>query len=206
MAKKGVSDRDELNIASINFSNGYTFGDYDKAINEVKIPKYDEAGKKELISVSKYLQEKLDTTDLAVVKNDGKKTISVNLSLKDVRLDSDYLNGASAPGRSFYNMINFFTDVKQIKNLLADNDDFSVIDANGNTLDADYINELHNLIAQIIDFDPKTNLKYDYDAVYDSDAFETNKNLGGTDVIATRKEGNVSFKFNIDSHGWRGND
>ena len=103
-------------------------------------------------------------------------------------------------------MINFFTDVKQIKNLLADNDDFSVIDANGNTLDADYINELHNLIAQIIDFDPKTNLKYDYDAVYDSDEFETNKNLGGTDVIATSKEGNVSFKFHIDSHGWWGYD
>lgn len=206
MAKNGVSDRDELNIASINFSNGYTFGDYDKAISEVKLPKYDESGKKELISVSKYLQEKLDTTDLAVVKNDGKKTISVNLSLKDVRLDSDYLNGASAPGRSFYNMINFFTDVKQIKNLLADNDDFSVIDANGNTLDADYINELHNLIAQIIDFDPKTNLKYDYDAVYDSEVFYTDKNLGGTDVIATSKEGNVSFKFHIDSHGWWGYD
>ena len=206
MAKNGVSDRDELNIASITFSNNCTFGDYDKAIDEVKLPKYDESGKKELISVSKYLQEKLDTTDLAVVKNDRNKTITVNFALKDVRLDSDYLNGASAPGRSFYNMMNFFTDVKQIKNLLADNEDFSVIDINGNTLDASYIKELHDLIAQIIDFDPTTNLKYDYDAVYDSAAFEANKNLGGTDVIATSKEGNVTFKFHIDSHGWWGYD
>ena len=205
MAQTGVSDRDELNIASITFSNNCTFGDYDKAINEVKLPKY-ENGKKELIPVSQYLQEKLDTEDLAVVKNDRNKTITVNLPLKDVRLDSDYLNGASAPGRSFYNMMNFFTDVKQIKNLLADNADFSVIDVNGNTLDANYINELHDLIAQIIDFDPKTNLKYDYDAVYNSTAFEANKNLGGTDVIATSKEGNVSFKFHIDSHGWWGYD
>lgn len=206
MAQNGVSDRDELNIASITFTNNCTFGNYDKAINEVKLPKYEENGKKELIPVSQYLQEKLDTTDLAVVKNDRNKTITVNLPLKDVRLDSDYLNGKSEAGRSFYNMMNFFTDVKQIKNLLADNEDFSVIDINGNTLDANYVNELHDLIAQIIDFDPKTNLKYDYDAVYDSEVFNTNKNLGGTDVIATSKEGNVSFKFHIDSHGWWGYD
>ena len=56
-------------------------------------------------------------------------------------------------------MVNFFTDVKQIKQLLKDNSGYSVIDSQGNQLDADYIDELHGLIAQIIDFEHKYKFK-----------------------------------------------
>ena len=45
MLTQGVSDRDELNIASISFRNDLNaFGDYDKAIHEVVIPRYEKDG------------------------------------------------------------------------------------------------------------------------------------------------------------------
>lgn len=178
---------------------------YEEAIKEVTNPKWDN-GQKTDVPVSNDLKAKLDTSNLSALKNEKAKTLTVDIQLKNTYLASKYLNGKSPAGESYYNMVNFFTDVKQIKQLLKDNSGYSVIDSQGNQLDAGYIDELHGLIAQIIDFDTSTNLKYDKDSIFNSKAFQTHKELGGTDVIATSREGHVSLKFHIDSHGWWGYD
>ena len=179
---------------------------YKKAIEEVKVPKYAKDGSKIDQGVSEYLKAKLDTKDLSATKEESKKLLTVDVQLKDVNLTSDYINGKSPAGISYYNMMNFFTNVKQVKQLLDANPEYQVKDSKGNVVDASYVDELLGLLQQINDFDPTTNLQYDYDSVYNSDAFASETTRGGTDVIATSKEGNVSFKFHIDSHGWWGYD
>ena len=179
---------------------------YEKAIEEVKVPKYAKDGSKIDQGVSEYLKAKLDTKDLSATKEESKKLLTVDVQLKDVNLTSDYITGKSPAGISYYNMMNFFTNVKQVKQLLDANPGYQVKDSKGNVVDASYVDELLGLLQQINDFDPTTNLQYDYDSVYDSDAFASETTRGGTDVIATSKEGNVSFKFHIDSHGWWGYD
>ena len=179
---------------------------YEKAIAEVKVPKYAKDGSKIDQGVSEYLRAKLDTKDLSATKEESKKLLTVDVQLKDVNLTSDYINGKSPAGISYYNMMNFFTNVKQVKQLLDANPGYQVKDSKGNVVDASYVDELLGLLQQINDFDPTTNLQYDYDSVYNSDAFTSETTRGGTDVIATSKEGNVSFKFHIDSHGWWGYD
>lgn len=182
-------------------------GNYQQAISEVTFPKYEQDGSKTDVHVSDLLKEHLDTTNLKGVIDKTKQTITVNeIQLKDVYLSSNYINGASEPGISFYNMVNYFTDVKQIKQMLEANPGYEVIDSQGNQVNSAYIDELLGLIEQIITFDTSTNLVYDYDSVYDSKVFSENTLVGGTDVIATSKEGNVTFKFHIDSHGWWGYD
>ena len=179
---------------------------YEKAIAEVKVPKYAKDGSKIDQGVSEYLRAKLDTKDLSATKEESKKLLTVDVQLKDVNLTSDYINGKSPAGISYYNMMNFFTNVKQVKQLLDANPGYQVKDSKGNVVDASYVDELLGLLQQINDFDPTTNLQYDYDSVYNSDAFTSETTRGGTDVIATSKEGNVSFKFHIESHGWWGYD
>lgn len=179
---------------------------YDQAISEVTNPKWDD-GVKTDVPVSADLKAKLDTTDLSAKVDAEAKTITLEIQLKDVYLSSDYLNGKSAAGESYYNMVNFFTDVKQVQQLLNDGrEDYTVIDNTGASVDKAYVDELHGLIDQIIQFDTSANLKYDRESIFDTDTFKADERVGGTDVIATSKEGNVSFKFHIDSHGWWGYD
>lgn len=103
-------------------------------------------------------------------------------------------------------MLNFYTDVKQVKQLLDDNAGYSVIDSKGNNVDAAYVEELLGLLDQINDMDPETNIQYDMKSVFDTKEFASDTSRGGTDVIATSKDGNVSFEFHIDSHGYWGYD
>lgn len=179
---------------------------YDKAINEVIIPRYEKDGTKTNQKVSELLKAHLNTKDLMATKDSKEKALTVDIQLKDVYLNSEYLNGKSEAGMSYYNMLNFYTNVKQVKQLLDANPGYSVIDSQRNKLDKVYIDELLGLLDQINDMDPKTNLKYDMDSVYDSKVFNQETTRGGTDVIATSQEGNVSLKFHIDSHGWWGYD
>lgn len=179
---------------------------YDKAINEVIIPRYEKDGTKTNQKVSELLKAHLNTKDLMATKDSKEKALTVDIQLKDVYLNSEYLNGKSEAGMSYYNMLNFYTNVKQVKQLLDANPGYSVIDSQKNKLDKVYIDELLGLLDQINDMDPKTNLKYDMDSVYDSKVFNQETTRGGTDVIATSQEGNVSLKFHIDSHGWWGYD
>lgn len=182
-------------------------GNYEQAVNEIIIPRYEANGEKVEQKVSDTLKSKLDTTNVIAEKDDTNKTLLLkDVQLKDVYLASDYLNGASESGRSYYNMMNFYTDVKQVKQLLDVNPEYTVTDSQGNVVDLAYVEELLGLLDQINDFDPHTNLKYNYDSVYDSPVFAQNEKLGGTDVIATSKEGNVSFTFHIDAHGYWGYD
>ena len=64
----------------------------------------------------------------------------------------------------------------------------SIIDSKGNKVDAAYVNELVGLLKQINDFDPTTDLQYDWDSAYDTDAFKNETTRGATDVIATSKK------------------
>ena len=179
---------------------------YEKAIAEVKVPKYAKDGSKIDQDVSEYLRAKLDTKDLSATKEESKKLLTVDVQLKDVNLTSDYINGKSPAGISCYNMMNFFTNVKQVKQLLDANPEYQVKDSKGNVVDASYVDELLGLLQQINDFDPTTDLQYDWDSAYDTDAFKNETTRGATDVIAKSKEGNVTLRFHIDSHGWWGYD
>lgn len=188
-------------------ANNEVTASYSDAVSSIVIPRYEADGSKVDQRVSDTLKSYLDTSDLVAQRDSGANTLTLsNLQLKDVYLDSDYLNGKAGAGRSYFNMLNFYTDVKQVKQLLVANPGYSVIDSLGNTVDEAYIDELLGLLDQINDFDPSTNLKYNYGSVFDAQEFAANPKLGGTDVIATSKEGNVSFKFHIDSHGYWGYD
>ena len=179
---------------------------YQKAIQEVIIPRYEADGSKTEQHVSSYLMKHLDNSNLTAKKDTTNKLLEVDVQLKDVYLDSQYLNGVSEAGMGYYKMLNYYTSVKQVKQLLDNNPDYQVKDNKGNILSVSYIDELLGLLDQINDIDPTTNLKYDNRSTYDSDYFKTHTNVGGTDVIATSKEGNVSLEFHIDSHGWWGYD
>lgn len=167
---------------------------YDKAISSVIIPRYEADGSKTEQKVSEYLKAHLDTTDLTATVDKSNQTLTVAVQLKDVYLASDYLNGKSAAGESYYNMMNYYTDVLQIQQLLEKYTGYDVVDNKGNKVNSAYIDEFAGLLKQINNFDPTTNLKYDY----------TKNN--GSDVIATSKDGNVTLTFHIDSHGWWGYD
>lgn len=183
-----------LEFASQKTNTATDTASYDKAISSVIIPRYEADGSKTEQKVSEYLKAHLDTTDLTATVDESNKTLTVDVQLKDVYLASDYLNGKSAAGESYYNMMNYYTDVLQIQQLLDTYPQYTVVDNKGNEVNSAYIDELAGLLKQINDFDPTTNLKYDY----------TKSN--GSDVIATSKEGNVTLTFHIDSHGWWGYD
>ncbi|WP_028042134.1 MBL fold metallo-hydrolase [Candidatus Stoquefichus massiliensis] len=180
---------------------------YEEAINSIEIPRYEADGSYKQQKVSKYLKAHLDTKDLTAIKDDVEKTLTVDLQIKDVYLASDYLNGVSLAGRSYYNMLNYYTSILQIDQLLKQNQGYTVIDKNGDNIDADYISQLLDLLNQINAMDPKTNLVYDVNSAYDTQAFQNNPAIGGTDVIATSNDNpNVKIKFHIDSHGYWGYD
>lgn len=180
---------------------------YEEAINSIEIPRYEADGSYKQQKVSKYLKAHLDTKDLTAIKDDVEKTLTVDLQIKDVYLASDYLNGVSLAGRSYYNMLNYYTSILQIDQLLKQNQGYTVIDKNGDNIDADYISQLLDLLYQINTMDPKTNLVYDVNSAYDTQAFQNNPAIGGTDVIATSNDNpNVKIKFHIDSHGYWGYD
>ncbi len=181
-------------------------GNFGKAVSEIKVPKYDADGKLVNQGISADLQSHLDTANLIGTKDDAKKRIQVDVQLKGVDLTSDYMNGKSEAGISYYNMLNYFTKVKQVKQMLDANPGYTALDSEGNTVDGAYVNELLGLLQQINDFDPDTNLIYDWDSAYDTAAFAGDTSRGATDVIATSKEGNVTLRFHIDSHGWWGYD
>ncbi len=198
-------------LACIPLSNAYAAtaevkGDYEKAVGEIVIPRYEDDGKKVDQKVSDTLKSHLNRKNITATKDDVAQTLTVDVQLKDVRLTSDYLNGKTEAGISYYNMLNFYTDVKQVKQLLDDNAGYSVIDSKGNNVDAAYVEELLGLLDQINDMDPETNIQYDMKSVFDTKEFASDTSRGGTDVIATSKDGNVSFEFHIDSHGYWGYD
>lgn len=181
-------------------------GNFQNALNEIKVPKWAKDGTKIDQGVSDFIKENLDNTNISVQKDETKQLLIVDFQIKDVYLASNYVNGKSKPGISYYNMMNYFTKIKQVRSLLEDNDGYSVKDSKGNELDKDYIEELHGLLQQINDFDPNTNLEYDWDSRYNSDKFASETTRGGLDVIATSTAGNVKLSFHIDSHGWWGYD
>lgn len=203
----GLTDEQETMVASITFTNNGTFGDYDQALNNVSFLKHENDGSIQEVKVSDLLKANLKQEDLTAFVNTSQKTITLaDVQLKDVYLGSDYLNGKSAAGMSFYNMINYYTDVLQIQQLLIGREDYTVIDCLSNETDKAYIDELAELVQQIMHFDTNTNLVYDMNSVFDSDEFQKNSSRGGTDVIATSEAGHVTLRFHIDSHGWWGYD
>lgn len=177
-----------------------------RAADSIILPRVEDDGTKVEQHISADLKSHLSIKDIEKVRDVKNKTFTVNVQLKDMNLTSDYINGQSEPGISYYNMLSYYINVLQVKEIIDNNPGYSIIDSEGNKLTADYINELAGLLKQINDFDPTTNLEYDWDSAYDTDAFKNDETRGGTDVIATSKEGNVKLSFHIDSHGWWGYD
>ena len=177
-----------------------------KAINSIIIPRYEKDGSKTQQHISDTLKSHLKVDNIKQTKEENAKTITVDVQLKDVNLTSDYKNCVGEPGTSYYNMLSYYVNVLQVKEVLDQNPGYSIIDSQGNKLDEAYVNELVGLLKQINDFDPTTNLVYDLDSAYDTEAFKNDPARGGTDVIATSKEGHVTMKFHIDAHGWWGYD
>ena len=202
----GLSDRDELNICSVGFIKSEDNGSAERAARSIILPRYEKDGTKVDQYISDDLKSHLALVDIEKVQDETQKTFTVNVQLKDVNLTSDYINGKSEPGISYYNMLSYYIDVLQVKELVDKNEGYSIIDSKGNKVDAAYVNELVGLLKQINDFDPTTDLQYDWDSAYDTDAFKNETTRGATDVIATSKEGNVTLRFHIDSHGWWGYD
>lgn len=176
--------------------DGIVEGNYQQAIESIVIPRYEADGTKTEQRVSETLKAKLDNSNLKATVNTVDKTLTVDMQLKDVYLASDYLNGVSPAGESYYNMMNFYTDVIQVDNLLEKKEyqNYNVIDNTGEQVSGEYIDSLLGLLKQINDFDTSTNLQYDMNS------------QNGTDVIATSEDGKATFKFHIDSHGYWGYD
>lgn len=180
---------------------------YEDAVNSIIIPRYEADGTKTDQKVSDYLKAHLDTKNLTAKKDDDHQTLTVDIQLKDVYLASEYLNGISQAGTSYFNMLNYYTNVKQVKQLLKNCNNYSVIDNKGHKVTAEYIDQLLELLDQINAMDPKTNLQYDVNSAYDTEAFKKDSTIGGTDVIATSQSNpDVQIKFHIDSHGYWGYD
>ncbi len=192
------------NHGIVQFTLSDVEASYQEAINQVRISKYDALTG--TIAVSDVLQSHLDSSNLSATKDDHTLLLSVAVQLKDAYLASAYRNGVSAAGESYYNFLNYYTDVLQVKQLLEDNPGYRVKDATGKIYGINYINEMLGLLAQINSFDTSTDLKYDMDSVYDAPEFAADPSRGGSDVIATSKQGNATLRFHIDSHGWWGYD
>lgn len=176
------------------------------ALDKIETPIMQEDGTIKNYPLSETLRSHLTKDSLAYTKDDEKKTFTIGQQLNGVFLTSDYVNGASEPGISYYNMMNLYATLLQAQQLLADNEGYTIVDSKNVEYDEALIDEFVGLVKQINDFDPTTNLQYDTRSTYDSAEFNTETYRGGTDVIATSKEGNISFEFHIDSHSWWGYD
>ena len=55
-------------------------------------------GQKQIKKVSELLKNHLNTLDLGAIKNEKNKTITTFIQLKDVYLNSEYLNGNQKQG------------------------------------------------------------------------------------------------------------
>ena len=181
-------------------------GSSERALNSIIIPRYEADGTKTQQHISTTLKSHLSVKDINKIKDAENNTITVDVQLVGVNLVSEYKNCVGEPGTSYYNMLSYYANVLQVKELVDKNEGYTIIDSKGNMVDATYVNELVGLLKQINDFDPATDLQYDWDSAYDTEAFATETYRGGTDVIATSKERNVTLKFHIDAHGWWGYD
>ncbi|MEG0276786.1 MAG: MBL fold metallo-hydrolase [Coprobacillus sp.] len=183
-------------------------GDYEKAINGIILPRVEKDGTITSQHVGDDLKKKLNNENIEVIKNETSKTLTTQFQIKDTYLASSELNGMpNNTGISFFNMLNFYTSLKQVKQLLVANTGFSVVDSKGTGYTEADIDKYLELVEQINSFDTSTNLKYNSESAYDKDFFKSNPDVGGTDVIATGKDDeNIRFSFHIDSHGYWGYD
>ncbi|MGN1183483.1 MAG: MBL fold metallo-hydrolase, partial [Faecalibacillus sp.] len=205
----GLTDREELNICSLGYiksSVSTVLGDVNKAYDEIKTPLTEKDGSKKEYALSSTLRSHLSQENLMAEKDENNKTLTIDQQLDGVFLSSDYVNGKSEAGISYYNMLNFYATLLQARQMLEANEGYKIVDNQGKEYDLALIDEFIGLVKQINDFDPTTDLKYDWKSAYDTEEFKNETQRGGVDVIATSKEGNISFEFHIDSHGWWGYD
>lgn len=191
-------------------------GNYEAAINEIvylrQEPGY--TGEVTKIPVTDEIKEMIDDR----VENLGKdykssvkatvedNTVTFDLALFDVYLDnSEYLNGMSPAGESYFNLLEFYADVLQVKAIIEDLDgDYVLKDVNGKEFTLDYVNEFVELLDDIYNLEPTTNLEYRKDSMMLEEGYNEEDLYGGVDVIATSEAGNVTFTFHMDHHGFWG--
>lgn len=197
------------NKGGVMMINGNSIeGDYEKAINQIILPRVEKDGSVVQQKVSEHLKKKLNNKKISVVKDDSSNTLTVDFQIKDTYLASSELNGLpNNTGISFFNMINFYTDLLQLKELMNSNAGYEAVDSKGIKYNGTLLDKYLELVKQIVSFDSSTNLKYNKESAYDKDYLKNNPDVGGTDVIATGKnDANVTFGFHIDSHGYWGYD
>lgn len=193
------ANEDEAVIATVA-------GDVTKALDEIVTPLYEADGTIKEYPLSETLISHLTSENLVATKDDEAKTLTIDQQLNGAFLTSDYINGKSEAGISYYNMMNFYATLIQARQMLEANPEYQIVDNQGAEYDLALIEEFIGLVKQINDFDPTTDLQYDWESAYDTESFAKETYRGGVDVIATSKEGNISFEFHIDSHGWWGYD
>ena len=181
-------------------------GNVQTVLDKIETPIYQNDGSIKNYPLSSILRSHLSNENLVATKDEEKKTLTITQRLNGVFLTSDYINGKSEAGISYYNMMNFYATLLQAQQMLVENPDYKIIDNRGIEYDKALIDEFVGLVKQINDFDPTANLQYDWKSAYDTEEFNKDTYRGGTDVIATSKEGNISFEFHIDAHSWWGYD
>ncbi|WP_290138422.1 MBL fold metallo-hydrolase [uncultured Dubosiella sp.] len=210
MMKNGLTDREELNVLSVNFRNDLKNklqGDREQAVDEITVSKLDANGNDLKPGLSEEVKKAI--TDNPVTATRRNNELKFDCVVLHANLTSDILNGAGKPdgsswtGTSYYNFLKHYVNLKQVKQIADANEGLTYVDANGDSFTAQQLADLLDLMAKINAYDPGANLKYDWDSVYNAKQFNEDNGRGGTDVIATGSNG-VSLRFHIDSHGWWG--
>lgn len=202
----GIFVRGQDPVKELQSSTNIIGGNLTKALNAIQTPLTEKDGSKKEYALSSTLRSHLSQENLMAEKDENNKTLTIDQQLDGVFLSSDYVNGKSEAGISYYNMLNFYATLLQARQMLEANEGYKIVDNQGKEYDLALIDEFIGLVKQINDFDPTTDLKYDWKSAYDIEEFKNETQRGGVDVIATSKEGNISFEFHIDSHGWWGYD
>jgi glyoxylase-like metal-dependent hydrolase (beta-lactamase superfamily II) len=191
---------------------GVLVGDKQDALESISVKKVDAEGNDIEMTLTEDTIEQVNKIGTEAVKaeviadEDGQvQAIKVNAQLKDVYLQDTSITGVTDRAHSYYNLIDFQAQVIQVDNLVEQTLVDRIIDSADNEVSAQYVKSLLELLNQINTFDPKTNLKYDWESVYNSETFaQTQK--GALDVIATSADGLASFEFHLDTGGHWGYD
>ena len=190
-------------------------GDWEKAIESICYERKETDGSITKVPVTDALKATIDERvtmgkdyKSPVVGTVNGDELKLNVKLVDVYLDNEgYKNGTSPAGESFFNLLEFYADVLQVKQLMEDEvySSYTFKDSANNEISLDYVDKLLDLIDGVYNFDPTTDLQLRQSSIEGEYGYSENDLYGGVDVIATSKDDkNVQFTFHMDHHGFWG--
>jgi len=137
------------------------------------------------------VKEIIAVKDAVFTVDEAEKKITTDL---DIGTSSRMINLEDMPfttGYSYYNAMEFFTQVKQVKEVQKQYPAYTVVNENGETVDSTYIADMDELLTKLTAFDQSLSLKYDFEKK-------------GLNVIA--ENGSAKLEFHIQTNGWWGYD